>query len=192
MKQRLLVGALIFGAVAIVSVGSSALAKSSDEGDTFRATLNGFNEVVGGSAAGSTGSVSTRARGTFNGTLRENGTRLDFTLTYTGIEGGTVTQAHPHFAQRHVGGGVFGFLCGGPKPACPTPSGTVQGTWTAADVIGPGGAGGQGVQPGEFNEFVRALRAGAVYVNVHSSDFPEGEIRGQIGGHDEDDDDHDD
>ena len=176
-------------AVAIVVAGAAALAKGGDEGGTFRASLNGFNEVVGGSADGSTGSVSTAARGTFRAKLRDNATKLDFTLTYTGIEGGTVTQAHPHFAQRHVGAGIFGFFCGGPKPPCPTPSGTVEGTWTAADVIGPGGPGGQGVEPGEFNEFVRALRAGAVYVNVHSSNFPEGEIRGQVRGNDEDDDD---
>jgi hypothetical protein len=55
----------------------------------------------------------------------------------------------------------------------------VTGTWTAADIIGPTG---QGVEAGSFAEFVRALRAGAVYVNVHSSPrFPEGEIRGQVG-----------
>jgi hypothetical protein len=78
-----------------------------------------------------------------------------------------------------VGGDVFGFFCGGPKPPCPSPGGTVQGTWTAADIIGPAG---QGVEPGAFDEFVRALRAGAVYVNVHSSpSYPEGEIRGQVG-----------
>ncbi len=94
-----------------------------------------------------------------------------------------MTQAHPHFAQQHVGGSVFGFLCGGPKPACPTPGGTVEGTWTAADVIGPAG---QGVEAGSFEEFVRALRAGAVYINVHSNgatpSYPEGEIRGQVRG----------
>jgi hypothetical protein len=179
-RRRLLVAAVMLGSAAVVWVGSSALAQGG--GDTFTASLNGFNEVVGGPGPDSTGSVSTRARGTFEATLRDSGTRLDFTLTYSGIEGGPVTQAHPHFAQRHVGGGVFGFLCGGPKPACPATHGTVRGTWTAADVIGPAA---QGVAAGEFDEFVRALRAGAVYVNVHSPNFPEGEIRGQVGGDDD-------
>jgi hypothetical protein len=178
MKRRLVVAAGVFGAAAVVWVGASALAQGGD-GDTFRASLNGYNEVVGGPGPDSTGSVSTAAVGTFEATLRNHGSKLDFTLTYSGIEGGTVTQAHPHFAQRHVGGGVFGFFCGGPKHACPTPSGTVRGTWTAADVIGPAA---QGVAAGQFDEFVRALRAGAVYVNVHSTNFPEGEIRGQVGG----------
>lgn len=48
-------------------------------------------------------------------------------------------------------------------------------------MIGPAD---QGVQAAAFDEFVRALRAGAVYVNVHSSgatpSYPEGEIRGQV------------
>ena len=36
--------------------------------------------------------------------------------------------------------------------------------------------------PGEFGELVRAMRAGATYVNVHTNLSPGGEIRGQIGG----------
>jgi CHRD domain len=178
-KLALAVSVGLLGTVVLIT---TALANGNG-GKSFRAELNGFNEIVGGPGAASTGSVSTLARGTFRAKLRDNGTRLEFTLEYSGIEGGTVTQAHPHFAQRHVGGGVFGFLCGGPKPPCPQ-SGTVTGTWTAADVIGPAD---QGVQAAAFDEFVRALRAGAVYVNVHSTNFPEGEIRGQINGRGDDD-----
>ena len=82
------------------------------------------------------------------------------------------------------------FLCGGGgKPACPTPSGTVTGTITAADIIGPAA---QGIGPGEFAEALRATRAGAAYVNVHTTVFPGGEIRGQISGRDHGDDDDDD
>jgi hypothetical protein len=175
MKRRLLAGAIVTGAVALVVAGGAALARGGDEGGTFRAVLDGYNEVVGGPGAGSTGSVSTGAHGLFVGKVR--GDHMDFTLTYSGMEGGTVTQAHPHFAEQHVGGNVFGFFCGGPKPPCPTPGGTVEGTWTAADIIGPAE---QGVEAAAFDEFVRALRAGAVYVNVHSTAYPEGEIRGQV------------
>lgn len=182
MKKALTALLLIGGAVAVLAA-SAAFAHDDDEGKSFRTRLNGFNEVVGGPGAASTGSVSTGAGGTFRAKLRDDPQRLEFTLTYSNMEGGTVTAAHPHFAQRHVGANVFGFLCGGPKPACPTPGGTVRGTIFPSDIIGPAE---QGVAAGEFDEFVDALRVGAVYINVHSSPrFPEGEIRGQIRGHDD-------
>ena len=39
----------------------------------------------------------------------------------------------------------------------------------------------RGIAAGEFDEFVRAIRAGATYVNVHSDGRPGGEIRAQLG-----------
>lgn len=175
MGKLALRGLLLVGAIGLLGVGSFATAGRG--GTTFTAELSGYDEVVGGPGAGSTGSVSTLARGTFRARLADDPQRLEFTLSYDGIEGGAVTQAHPHLAQRHVGGNIFTFLCGGPKPACPATEGTVTGTILASDIGGPAE---QGVEPGAFDEFVRALRAGAVYVNVHSPLFPEGEIRGQI------------
>ena len=71
------------------------------------------------------------------------------------------------------------FLCGGstkPTP-CPNVEGTVTGTVTAADIIGPNG---QGVEPGSFDEMVRAMRNGSGYANIHTTRWPGGEIRGQI------------
>jgi hypothetical protein len=173
--KRIVFGAFL-AAAAVIAITSVALANHGGDRNHFRAKLNGYNEVVGGPGA-STGSVSTGASGTFTATLRTNPARLTFTLTYSDMEGGTVTVAHPHFAQQHVGGGVFALLCGGTEPACPTPGGTVEGVITADDIVGPTD---QGVEAGAFNEFVRALRSGAVYINVHSTNFPEGEIRGQV------------
>jgi hypothetical protein len=57
----------------------------------------------------------------------------------------------------------------------------VTGTIVPAQVLT---ATGQGIDTGEFDEVVRAIRAGATYANVHSALFPPGEIRGQLhGGH---------
>lgn len=183
--RKLAVLISIVAAIGLTIVAAAALAnrgKGDHGGNSFRANLNGYNEVVGATGPLSTGSISTTGHGRFRAKLRHNPDRLEFTLTYAGLEGGTVSAAHPHFAQRHVGANIFGFFCGGPKPPCP-PSGTVTGTWTAADITGPAE---QGVAIGQFDEFVRALRAGAVYVNVHTATYGEGEIRGQVNAHGDD------
>jgi hypothetical protein len=86
--------------------------------------------------------------------------------------------AHIHVGQRGVAGGVSIFFCGGGgRPACPPGGGTVTGTATAADVVGPVA---QGVGPGQLDRVIHAIRAGATYVNVHTSGHPAGEIRGQV------------
>lgn len=54
----------------------------------------------------------------------------------------------------------------------------MTGTVVAADVIGPNG---QGIAPGQFDEVIRAMRKGIAYANVHTTAFPTGEIRGQVG-----------
>jgi len=185
MRKRRLFGVLIF-AIPVV-LAAATLAVAGDSGRTFRSDrLTGYQEVVG------PGPISTTGRGTFEATLNEAGNAISYRLTYSDLDtmvaGGIVTQAHIHFGQRSVGGGIIAFLCGtagspGPAgtPTCPQPSGTVTGTITAAQIIGPNG---QGIEPGSFAEAVRALRAGMVYANVHTTRWPAGEIRGQV--HDQD------
>ena len=91
-------------------------------------------------------------------------TRSQFKLRYSDLSS-PVKFAHVHFGREGVNGGVIAFLCGGGgKPACPA-SGEVTGTIVPADVIGPAA---QGIAAGEFDEFVRALKADAVYANVHT------------------------
>lgn len=126
--------------------------------------------------------LSSDARGTFELTLSHDRTVAAYTLSYQDFET-DVAQAHIHLGQRSVNGGVMIFLCSNlpnppaGTPACPETAGTVSGTFDATDVIGPTG---QGVTPGDFEEFLEALQAAVTYVNVHSQRFPGGEIRGQI------------
>lgn len=175
MRKLLFVG--VAGASLLVALlaGSLAGAKNGKGSSHARAHLNGYNEVPG--------SISTMARGEFRAMIDKQANTITFTLTYSSIEGGTATAAHIHFGQRHTAaaGNVSAWLCGGgSKPtACPTPGGTVTGTIAASDVIGPSA---QGIQAGEIAELIRAIRAGATYVNVHSTTYGGGEIRGQIKG----------
>jgi len=141
--------------------------------------------------------TSTQASGRFLLDISQDGTSMTYTLNYSNLEG-EVRQAHIHFAQKGVNGGIVVFLCQTPfnpdptghAPTCPQ-SGTVTGTLTAASMTALAVV--QGIAPGEFAELVRAIRAGVTYANVHSAgtgvptNFAGGEIRGQIGAHGDDD-----
>ena len=140
----------------------------------FIAWLNGYQEVP---------SVSTRADGIFQARVTNQGTGFDYVLQFDDLAG-TVQQAHIHFAQWAVNGPIVVWLCGttsNPGPTgtqtCPQ-SGTLRGTISAATVLGTPAA--QQIGAGEIGEVIRAMRAGAAYVNIHSSVSPGGEIRGQI------------
>jgi CHRD domain len=95
-------------------------------------------------------------------------------------------QAHLHFARRRVNGRIVVFLCTnlGNGPAgtqtCPPSPATIRGKIRPADVLGAAPDSDQGIQSGEFDELLAAIRAEAVYVNVHSNKFPAGETRAQL------------
>ena len=186
----------LFGVLAILGASPVAMAKDKDEGVELKATLSGFEEV---NAPAGAGAVSTGASGSFEGEISRDGTSITYTLSYTGLEG-DVRQAHIHLGQRGVTGGIVVFLCQTTvnpdptthAPTCPQ-SGTVSGTLTKANVTNRADAQGiestatQGSTDAEFAEFVRAIRAGVTYANVHSANaggvatkFNSGEIRGQI------------
>jgi hypothetical protein len=159
-------GTLAIAALVLGSYAGADSGKKSVKADL----LTGYQEAT---PAG----VSSAATGSFEATIDDAAQTIDYTLSYSGLEAPALF-AHIHFGNRFTSGGVAAFLCGGGgKPACPTPEGTVSGTITAADVVGPAG---QGIASGEFGEFVSAIRAGLTYANVHSTKFPAGEIRGQI------------
>lgn len=188
MKLKLLVLTVM-----ATMVGTSAFAQR-----VFRANLNGVGEtpiVVGGAAGHSTLTISNDEKS------------IKYELTYGGLEGNTVPNGKVLFAHVHVGGpavagGVAVFFCGGgnssaTQMACPV-SGTVSGTWTSLDVVGPVA---QGVDPTNqgadeaFARLVKSIKAGLSYANVHTTRSPGGEVRGQYtrvrGGHDRDRDDDD-
>jgi hypothetical protein len=166
---------------ALAAIGLTVTVATADEGaTTFSATLSGFNEVLPAAALPATGNVFSDGTGRFHATI--NGSTLTYTETFSNLSA-PVTQSHIHFAQRGVNGGVFLFLCtnlgNGPAgtPACPAGGGTVSRTVSAADFLG---VAAQGFPAANFDAAVRVLRSGDAYVNVHTTNFPAGEIRGQL------------
>lgn len=129
--------------------------------------------------------VSTAGNGDVRVIIDEPAQQISYTLRYAA---GTTafSQAHIHFGGPRQSGGISVFLCtnAGNGPAgtqpCPAAPATLTGVITPADVLGPAA---QGIAAGEFGELVAAIRAGAAYVNMHSAQYPAGEIRGQLGHH---------
>jgi hypothetical protein len=162
---------------------TAAMVAAQGGGNSFSAALVGAEE---------TPSVSTAARGSLTLTIDDAQEEISYTLTYDGLQG-VIQQAHIHFGQPGVAGGIILWLCktaaAAPNPVnntpdCPGQGGTVSGVLEPADVRAAQAA--QQLTAGEFKEAVAAIRAGLAYGNVHSSISPTGEIRGQLragGGH---------
>lgn len=162
--------ACLFLAVASLAAAPAVQAQSTDN---FVAVLSGEQEVPANDSA---------ARGQAKLQLSADGTELDYRLIVANIE--NVTQAHIHCAAAGVNGPVVAFLYPAGPPAELIPGRTdgilAEGTITGADVIArpdspecPGGVSG-------FSDLLNKIRSGQAYVNVHTSQFPGGEIRGQL------------
>jgi len=113
---------------------------------------------------------------------------ISFSLNFSDLSS-PLSVAHLHFAPSKVAGGVMIFLCGGGgQPACPAAtSGSITGTITAVNVTGPTG---QGITVGDLDSALEAVRNDRSYANMHTTNFPDGEIRGQVRrglGHDQGD-----
>lgn len=157
--------------VLAATIGVAAALRASEKQSVKSDEMTGYQEVPG---------VSSNGTGSFAAEIDDDARTIDFTLTYTGLSS-PAGASHIHFGNRFDLGGVSVFLCGGGgRPACPPGTSdvaTVTGTIIPSDVLGPAT---QGIAPGEFDELVRAIRAGMTYANVHSALFGGGEIRAQV------------
>jgi hypothetical protein len=175
-RTTTLAGAIVSTALLAAFPVGTLQADNDRDDRRIRAKLSGFNEDPA--------TVSTPASGNFRGRIDRPGMKIDYDLSYEGFPAtSTVTQAHIHFGGNHQSGGISVFLCSnlgnGPAgtQACPASPAKISGTIVAANVIGPAG---QGIGPGELAELLEAIDEGVTYVNVHTTVFPGGEIRGQI------------
>lgn len=164
-------------AVLLCTAVSAAFANDtsgSGSGTAFSARLSGFNEVPLTILSPGSGSAQVN--------IDRATSTISYTLTYADTTS-DVTQAHIHFGKKHTAGGIIAFLCsnvGTPPsgtPACPAQGGTVTGTINATQVVAQEP---QNVPGGDFNALVSAIASGTGYVNVHTTRFPAGELRGQL------------
>jgi len=162
----------------------------------YKAKLDGFFEI--GALNNSTGAVFTTGTGKLTLVVDRNSAR--YSLTYSGLTS-KVLQAHLHFGKVHVAGGIYAYLCtnlnnvpaGAPAaPPCPEGGGTVTGTLTAANILGitlPQNNQVFAFPKASFDALLAALSSDTTYVNVHTANFPTGEIRGQTQQRGDDDED---
>jgi hypothetical protein len=137
----------------LLSLGSTGC--DDEDQESFVATLSGANEVP------PTGSAATGTA-----TLERDGTQVAFTVTVNGLT--AVTMAHIHSGATGVNGPIRVNLFLGPVTG--TVNGELaKGTFSTTDV-----------QTISFDALLAELRAGTAYVNVHTTAFPTGEIRGQV------------
>lgn len=128
----------------------------------FKAILKGRNEVP---------PVRTNAEGFTAFQLSSSGNQLLFKLVVRNIR--KVTAAHIHLGPKGVNGPVVAFLFGESKFGISVKRGIVRGTLTGSDLVGP-------LSGKTIGDLVREIERGNAYVNVHTIQNPDGEVRGQI------------
>ena len=151
--QSLTIATLVLACTA-GTMGCKSDKTTAPKPETYSAALNGSNETTPPALVlGATGSS----------TVAVNGNALTFTLTTANFASGTTAPgsasltlpAHIHLGAPGVAGGIM-------VPLTATVNGTTTGTVTVVDSV------------------LTHLRAGAAYVNVHTSSRAAGEIRGQL------------
>jgi CHRD domain len=176
MSRRTRLVLVVVGLAAVALVATSFAIAGGGNGkdkhgrETFSANLIGFNEVP---------SINTTGHAKVILVVDKDAQTITFKLDYADLSANPAA-AHVHVGQFRVNGGVSYFFCGGGgKPACPAAtSGSISGTVVPADIIGPTA---QGFTAGSFDAVVDAMEAGVTYANMHTANFPGGEIRGQVG-----------
>jgi CHRD domain-containing protein len=107
--------------------------------------------------------------------VSEDGTAIGYKLIVANIE--NVTQAHIHLAPSGTNGGIVAWLYPAAPPSKLIP-GRTEGILGEGEITASSLVGSLSGQP--LSALLDAMTNGGAYVNVHTSQFPPGEIRGQV------------
>lgn len=154
----------------VIAAGFSLTSCSEDTPDVvaptplvrFRAALTGAEEVP---------PVTTAASGTSEFTLSRTNDTLFVSITVSGLS--NVRFGHFHAAARGVNGGVVAFLV---DP--PTLTGVQNGRIGKQFITAANLSGALANQP--LSALIDQMRAGNIYVNLHTDANTGGELRGQV------------
>ncbi|WP_026582601.1 CHRD domain-containing protein [Bacillus sp. J33] len=133
-----------------------------DENRLFFARLKGSEEVP---------PVRTDAFGMAKFKVSQDEKKMGYRLEVNNLK--NFTQAHIHLGRRGMNGPVVAFLFGLIDPDISVKKGVVEGVITAKDLVGP-------LEGKPLSVLIDLMRDGKTYVNAHTAQFPDGEIRGQI------------
>jgi hypothetical protein len=135
-------------------------------GDHFRTHATGSEEVPANPSL---------AQGQAMFQLSDDGTTLSYKLIVANIE--NVLQSHIHLAPAGSNGGIVVWLYPSAPPAQLIP-GRSQGVLAEGEITSANFVNALAGQ--SMDVLLGHLRSGNAYVNVHTTQFPPGEIRGQV------------
>ncbi len=119
--------------------------------------------------------VDTQGHGQAVFSLSEDGAALTYKITISNVE--NITMSHIHIAPAGQNGPPVVWLYPSEPPSVLIPgvfSGILaEGTITESNLIGD-------LQGQQLSSLLQTIEAGGAYVNVHTEQYPGGEIRGQI------------
>ena len=128
----------------------------------FDARLTGASEVP---------PVQTNASGFAELGVMDGGNRVEYDIIAINID--KVTMAHIHQGTSSEAGPVVATLFNASTPTGPTTGELTDGFITSANLEGP-------LQGKQLSDLIALMQNGQAYVNVHTEQNPDGEIRGSI------------
>lgn len=146
----------------IVLIPNEAIAQQQQEEQEFDALLAGSFEVP---------PVNTSASGFAELGVVDGGNSVEYGIIVVNID--KVTQAHIHQGNSSQAGPVIASLFNASTPTGPIIGDLTEGTITSANLTGP-------LQGKQLSDLITLMQNGTTYVNVHTEQNPEGEIRGTI------------
>jgi hypothetical protein len=127
----------------------------------FSAELTGAEQVP---------PVNTSATGEADFQYNEGSRQISYRLNMRNIR--RVFAAHIHLGRRGVNGPVIAPMFNS-SPGITLTQGQVMGTISQGELTGP-------LEGRDLRDLIDEMNAGNTYVNAHTDQYPDGEIRGQI------------